>query len=154
MNHVNFCVLCVCLLFNFCLFIVINLSFRVLFAQHIQRTIGKHLTTSWFKTESKVTCLKFHTQNKKKKEVIHEQRLIQNLNHSSFFFATPPVIKIIKAFAYPIMGLFNFFYLVPFLSISFAIYKTNERYFLRRGAYSTMKPCSYKYKNKREIYKQ
>ena len=35
-NHVNSCVLCVCLLFNFCLFTVIDLSPRVLFAQHPQ----------------------------------------------------------------------------------------------------------------------
>ena len=35
-NHVNSCVLCVCLLFNFCLFTVIDLSPGVLFAQQVE----------------------------------------------------------------------------------------------------------------------
>ena len=34
LNHVNSCVLCVCLLFNFRLFTIINLSPKVLSAQH------------------------------------------------------------------------------------------------------------------------
>ena len=34
-NHVNSCVLCVCLLFNFCLFTIIDLSPGVLFARQV-----------------------------------------------------------------------------------------------------------------------
>ena len=42
-NHVNSCALCVCLLFDFCLFTVIDLSPRVLSAQHIifRMTVSK-----------------------------------------------------------------------------------------------------------------
>ena len=34
-NHINSCVLCVCLLFNFCLFTIIDLSPEVLFARQV-----------------------------------------------------------------------------------------------------------------------
>ena len=39
-NHVNSCVLCVCLLFNFRLFTVIDLSPRVLSAQQVVSELG------------------------------------------------------------------------------------------------------------------
>ena len=41
LNHTNSCVLCVCLLFNFHLFIVINLSPGVLSAQHLLNNFGE-----------------------------------------------------------------------------------------------------------------
>ena len=47
-NHVNSCVLCVCLLFNFCLFTVIDLSRGVLFAQHTKTSrVGSLEITSF-----------------------------------------------------------------------------------------------------------
>ena len=39
-NYVNSCILCVCLLFNFRLFTVINLSPRVLSAQQVVLELG------------------------------------------------------------------------------------------------------------------
>ena len=49
-NHVNSCVLCVCLLFNLCLFTVIDLSPGVLFAQQkwYFATMLKHNNNSVF----------------------------------------------------------------------------------------------------------